>query len=185
MLKIMVILPMSVWCLALACTVPLGNAQARAAVSLDGKEVSCMVPRKGYVLTERQTKEGMASLTYDCPSLMGRDSCTVTPVFSLYIEKLDSACDPAVYNNRSRAVYEARTIAMLAGPEAPLGAPFIETLQQRRYGSVMNTIYQATTVMGTCGIRVVFQVPSDGFDQGYGEIIKVVKTVKAGKRTDK
>jgi hypothetical protein len=175
----------SMFCCIMACTVPFGIKDKPAMVRLDGIEVSCSVSKKEYTVSDQQVKDNMASLTYECPTLKTPSGYSVIPLFSIYIEKDESSpeiarvtLDPVVYNNRSRAVYEAKTIAVLSGSRCVLGGAFMETVQQRKYAGILNTIYQATTTRGGYGIRVVYQVPSDVYEQGFGAIKAVIKTVR-------
>jgi hypothetical protein len=168
----------SLCCLVMTCTIPHGFGNKQAVVRLDGVEISCAIPKKDFIVRERQVTDDRASLTFDCPTIKTQNGYSVVPVFSLHIEKADSMLDPVVYNNRSRALYEARTIAVLTGPQCLLGGVFIELVQQRKYGAIQNKIYQATTTRGEYGVRVVYQVPSEVYDQGYGEIRQVIKTIK-------
>jgi hypothetical protein len=169
----------SIFCCIMACSVPLGFGGAKpAVVRLDGVEISCSVPKKEYVVSDQLIKDDAASLTFECPTLKTPAGYSVIPLFSMYIEKGEATLDPVVYNNRSRAVYEAKTIAVLSGPQRLLGGAFTETVQQRKYGGIANSIYQATTTRGKYGIRVVYQVPSDVYEQGFHKVQSVIKTFR-------
>jgi hypothetical protein len=168
----------SLCCLVVACTIPHGFGNKQAVVRLDGVEISCAIPKIGYTETEQEVTDDRASLTFDCPTIKTQSGFSIVPVFSLYIEKADATLDPVVYTNRSRALYEAKTIAVISGPQCLLGGAFTESVQQRKYGVIQNKIYQATTTRGKYGVRVVYQVPSEVYDQGYGEIRQVIKTIK-------
>jgi hypothetical protein len=172
-------------CLIMACSIPLGGGGKSTVIRLDNIEISCSVPKKEYIVSDQLMKDDVASMTFECPALKTSNGYTVVPLFSMYIEKdrfsdekAKAALDPVVYNNRSRAVYEAKTIAILNGPERLFGGAFTETVQQRKYGGIANSIYQATTTRGKYGIRVVYQVPSDVYDQGFHKVQSVIKTFR-------
>ena len=173
------------FCCIMACSIPLGfGGEKPTVVRLDDVEISCTVPNKEYVVNDRLIKEEVASITFECPTLKTSSGYSVIPLFSMYIEKDESltekakaTLDPVIYNNRSRAVYEAKTIALLSGSQRLFGGAFTETVQQSKHGGILNTIYQATTTRGIYGIRVVYQVPSEVYEQGFGAIRGVIKTV--------
>jgi hypothetical protein len=163
----------------MVCSVPVGfGGDKPAVVRLDGVEISCSMPKKEYAVSDQQIRDDAAYCTFECPTQKTPSGYSVIPLFSMYIEKGEATLDSVVYNNRSRAVFEAKTIAILSGPQRLLGGAFMETVQQRKYGGVLNTIYQATTTRGRYGIRIVYQVPSEVYEQGYGAIQSVIKTVR-------
>jgi hypothetical protein len=168
--------------LVISCSLPMLHSTKSVVVQLDGLEVSCSLPKNGYTEQEKQKRETQASVSIECPTIINASGYSITPFLMLFIEKADSLLDPVIYNNRSRAVYEAKTIAVLSGSRCLLGGAFTETIQQRRFSSVQNTIYQATTTQGMYGIRIVYQVPSDVYDKGFSEIQRVIKTVRISKQ---
>lgn len=176
----------SMFCCIIACSVPIGlGGEKPTVIRLDDVEISCSVPKKGYVVSDQLIKDDVASITFECPILKTSSGYSVIPLFSMYIEKGESftekaktTLDPVLYNNHSRAVYEAKTIAILSGSQRLFGSAFTETVQQRKYGGILNTIYQATTTRGRYGIRVVYQVPSEVYEQGFRAIQSVIKTFR-------
>ena len=168
--------------LYLSCSLPVFQRTHPVIISLDSLQVSFLVPKKGYLEQEQQIKEDMASVSFECPTIIVAGEYSITPVFTINIEKSDSPLDPVIYNNRSRAIFEAKTMTVLNESQRLLGSSYIESIQERRYGKVLNTIYQATTTQGNYGIRVVYQVPSEVFDQGIAEFRSILKTIRISKK---
>ncbi|MBN2035606.1 MAG: hypothetical protein JW768_02575 [Chitinispirillaceae bacterium] len=165
-------------CMMAACMFFPGHRQMSVVVRLDGVEVTCTMPEKGYTVSERQQTDDNATVTYECPVVLTQGGYSVIPLFSIYIEKAEATLSRVKFNNRARALFEARTVDVMDEKNGLLGREFIETLQERRYGLLKSRIYQATTTRGKYGIRIAFQVPGEVFDQAFGQIRLVIRSVQ-------
>jgi hypothetical protein len=172
---IVVVMLASLWP---ACTLFQGHGHKSVKVSLNGMEVTCAMPLEGYSISAQQQRDDQATITYECPAVLNQSGYSIIPLFSMHIEKADSLLNRIKFNNRSRALFEARTLDVLDKKKCLLGGEFIETLQERQYVTIKSKIYLATTTRGKYGIRIMFQVPGEAFDQAFSQISPVIQSVR-------